>query len=348
MKRLLIILLLLPILASAQRSYVTYWSTKYLRNTEGDIVITSSGDIISYFTRFYGGASDFSGSEIYSKVSHDGGKTWYNNGISQANLSQNTMSVSTLYEGDSITLFFLVRNSPTDIRPYRKVSHDNGVTWSDPAPIFGAAGYWVMNNNRVIRTLAGRLIAPVARVSNINNFIAGTEAFTSSVWYSDDNGATWTESNRITVPTAGGAMEPGVVEISAGNILMYIRVRTGGRQYFSTSSNNGETWSSSYQSTLASPEAPAKIIKLADGRLLAAHINNTVNQTRRPLVLSVSSDGGTTWTVKYTLGDNNISWFVYPSVMEKDGYIYITYWEQITAKTVFSLAFEKIELSKIN
>jgi sialidase-1 len=352
MKNILTIALLLSTFqVCGQRSYIEYWTTKYTRNTEGDLIINPNGDIIAYYTRFYGGSSDDAGSEIYSKISVDSGHNWKPYQLTQANIGiLNTMSVSAMHEGDTVRLFFLVRNSLSDLRPYMKVSNDNGATWGSPVALFAEAGYWVMNNNRVIRTSSGRLIAPVARVSDVNNWNAGIEAFTSSTWYSDNDGSTWSESNRLSVAgMSKGAMEPGVVELSPSNLLMYIRVQSGGKQYFSISNDNGATWGTPYQSNLSSPEVPAKIIKLSDGRLLAAHCNNSANQHRRPMTLSISNDGGITWIVKKVLTYDNTRYYAYPSLMEKEGYVYISYWEQfLTPKIVFSQRFERIDISDLN
>lgn len=348
MKQIFIILIFLPIFASGQRSYIQYWSTKYTRNTEGDIVILPDGKILSYFTRFYGGSADNSGSEVYCKISLNGGLMWYNYNLAQANMgTQNTMSVSTMYESGTIWLFFCVKNSNTDLRVFYKKSTDQGITWTAPQQITTGGGYQFIANNRVQRLASGRLVVPVTYCMNVGN-VGTSERLRARLYYSDDNGANWSFTPDIDVPAfSRGWAEHGIVELSAGNLLMYGRVQTGFRQYFAVSTNNGTTWGTPYQSTLISPEAPAKIIKLSDGRLLAAHCNNAVNQTRRPLVLSASSDNGATWTQKYVLANNTVSWFTYPSVLEVEGTVYVSYWEQIMPKNVFSLAFQKIPISEL-
>lgn len=349
----IIFLLLITNVVMAQKSYVAYWSTKYPRNTEADIDIRSNGDIVCYYDRFYGGATDQSGSEVYSRISYDGGRSWYDNQLTQPNIgTQNTNSVSTLRVGDSLLIFFCVKNSNTDLHVYYKKSGNEGVTWTAPRKITpgsgNGSGYWILANNRAMLLASGRIMLPICWVSDAG-ILGISEGYKCRSIYSDDGGQTWTSSPDVALLSMSlGWAEPAIVEISPGVLHMYARVQSGGRQYRSISTDNGQTWSAATQSTLVSPEAPVKIIKLSDGRLLAAHINNSVNQIRRPLVLSVSLDNGITWTVKQTIGNNNISWFVYPSLTERAGFIYVTYWEQITAKTVFSMVFEKISLTNLN
>ena len=349
--RLILFFLLFSNIATAQiRSYVIHYTTRYPRASEADISALDNGDIIVYYSRFYGGYHDDVGSDIYSVISHDGGKNWVNNAWTQPNIAKvNTMSVSTLNESGTTWLFFLVRNSSTDLRPWLKKTTNNGSTWTTPAPLFPDQAYWTVNNNRIIRTSSGRLICPAARVAN-GDSLGVTQKLTSSVWYSDNNGSSWTESNRLSLPQYSlGMQEPGVVELSAGNLLMYARVQAGGRQWFANSTDNGTTWGAPYQSTLVSPMAPAKLIKLSDGRLLAAHCNNgNSNNHRRPMTLSVSADNGATWTVKYNLTSDPIRSYAYPSLLEKNGEIYMTYWEQQSALPVFSLVFARIPLTFLN
>jgi sialidase-1 len=139
------------------------------------------------------------------------------------------------------------------------------------------------------------------------------------------------------------------VELSAGNLLMYSRVQQGvtgsGVQWFSNSTDNGETWGTPYASTMISPMAPAKVIKLQDGRLLAAHCYSTT--VRAPLVLSTSNDNGATWSKVFTISDFPDRDITYPSILERDGYLYITHWEQLRVKPVYSLVFTKIALADL-
>lgn len=351
--KVLLFLLLLPMVVYSQRSYVQYWSTKYTRNTEGDIHIQPNGNIISIFTRFYGGATDISGSELFMNISIDGGKYWKPYNLAQSNIGkQNTMSVSTLFYQDSLLLFFDVKNSNSDLHIWYKKSGDNGQTWTSPRKVTpgsgNGSGYWILANNRAVKLSNGRICLPTSWANDVGN-VGTSEGLRCRTIYSDDGGITWSSSNDVQLITMSrGWAEPVVVEIGAGVLHMYGRVQSGGRQYRSISTDNGQTWGPATQSTLISPEAPVNIIKMSDGRLLAAHCNNQVNQIRRPLVLSTSVDNGATWVQSRVLGNNSISWFTYPSLLEKDGFIYTTYWEQITSKNVFSLVFHKVPLSDLN
>lgn len=352
MIRLLITLLLLSSSVSAQfKSFVTYYSAKFPRNSESDLVFLPSGSIICFYTRFYFGYLDNNNADIVMKISRDGGKNWSDYGVAMPNIGQQgTMVASCLYENDTIKLFFAIKNSNTDCKPYRTYSADSGRTWTAPVALTATPGYFTLNNDRVTRLSNGRLVAPVAFITDIGNY--GSVQLKSSVLYSDDNANSWAQSNQVTVipQLTAGMQEPGVVELSPGNLLMYARVQQGtagsGYQWLSMSTNNGTTWGTPYQSALISPLAPAKIIKLSDGRLLAAHCMSF--NGRAPLVLSISSNNGSTWTKVYDVATSPGRDFTYPSMVERSGYIYITHYEQLRAKPLYSIVFHKIPISELN
>ena len=66
--------------------------------------------------------------------------------------------------------------------------------------------------------------------------------FLSRVMYSDDDGQTWTASQTIldVKESRIGAQEPGVVELTDGRILMWMRTSTG-KIHACYSSDSGST-----------------------------------------------------------------------------------------------------------
>src|SRR6185436_14130981 len=128
------------------------------------------------------------------------------------------------------------------------------------------------------------------------------------VYLSDDAGKSWRRSRTVLDRDASGAptnfMEPGVVEVSANRLLMLIRTKLG-CQYFSQSTDGGETWSAPRPSQLLSPEAPASIARIPKTGDLLVVWNDHDNQPesyrvrqppiRTPLAVAISHDGGATW-----------------------------------------------------
>src|SRR5450759_4022258 len=94
-------------------------------------------------------------------------------------------------------------------------------------------GYFVLNNNRVIKLKNGRLVLAVAMHQS-----PGEEKFSNvgRLWsyFSDDNGKAWKASAEVANPGKIVTQEPGLVELKNGDILMFIRT-TAGVQYFSYS-----------------------------------------------------------------------------------------------------------------
>ena len=87
--------------------------------------------------------------------------------------------------------------------------------------------------------------------------------------------------------------EPSLCELADGRLLMIMRSIAGG-QFFSWSSDRGETWTKPVLSPLRGTCSPA-IVRRIPGTddVLAIWTNSYGGRT--PLVSAVSSDGGMTW-----------------------------------------------------
>ncbi|MHB0875374.1 MAG: sialidase family protein, partial [Anaerolineae bacterium] len=138
------------------------------RNSEGDVAILPDGRLLLAYTRFDHGSADADKAAIVGAYSSDRGRTWSEPQVLQVNdAGRNCMSASLLQlpEGD-LLLFFLRVNSDTDSQVWLRRSADTGQTWSAAEPVTDGAGYYVMNNARVVRLSSGRLVAPVARADD--------------------------------------------------------------------------------------------------------------------------------------------------------------------------------------
>ena len=178
------------------------------RNTEGDIVVLRDGSLFAAWSEFYGGNRDDSSARIVASRSSDGGRTWGERFVLQENIgTQNVMSVSLIRSrSDDILMFFGVKNSPEDLHFYTRRSTDDAKSWSAPVQMHDDPGYFVMNNDRVIQLKDGRLLAPMAFTERV---WTSSEAFRTVVYYSDDDGRSWTMSPTKLEAPKRGAMEPG-------------------------------------------------------------------------------------------------------------------------------------------
>ena len=295
-------------------------TAEHPRNSEGAFVTLRSGRIVFYYSQFAGGASDFSPCRIAEIFSDDQGRSWSEPRV-KFTPAPGTMEMSAsllrLASG-KLMLFTLIKHGTLDCRPYLRISADEGASWSEPRCIIQAPGYFVLNNDRVIQTSRGRLIAPLGFHRARQSVDDGTDSVdlrAIDLWYySDDEGATWTESATwwaIPVASESGLQEPGVVELADGTIFSWARTDQG-RQYECRSHDAGATWSAPQPTLLRSPASPASIKRLPNSGDLLAVWNDYSGQFpfplsaqnysgRSPLVAATSADGGRTWQTRKLL-----------------------------------------------
>ena len=307
------------------------------RNSEGAFMPLKDGRIMFAYSRYYGASSsDHAAADIAVRYSSDKGATWTDRDeiIVKNHGGMNVMSVSLLrLQSGEIALFYLLKNSTSDCRPVMRRSFDEGRTWGEPTTcITDEVAYYVLNNDRVIQLKDGRLLFAVSKHSFPDGKFDNAGAVLT--YSSDDNGATWRRGKSVLeVHGADGrryaAQEPGVVECSDGSLLLWIRTNAD-RQYFSRSTDRGETWSEPAPSPLVSPLAPASIKRLPTGDLLAVwndHESRPEMKTkgkawahgwRSPLAAALSSDDGQTWHGTKMVEDDPNGWFCYTAIQPLD------------------------------
>ncbi len=314
------------------------------RNSEGAFATLKSGRIVFYFSQFYSGASDFSHARIAEIHSDDRGRTWSQPQVFMDNgKAMNLMSLSMLrLASGKLALVYGIKQSTLDCHPYIRLSSDEGVTWSEAKPIVATPGYIVFNNDRLIQTHTGRLIAPVADHRLKSMIDDGFKTFNPCgflLWYySDDEGATWKEADTpwsLPVADANGLQEPGAVELADGSLYSWARTDLG-QQYAFHSRDNGKTWSPPEPTTLKSPLSPAGIKRLPHSSALLAIYNDHSGRfphppvtnpyrSRSPLVAAISTDNGQTWpTAKLLEGDLTAN-FAYTAIHFVDDAVLLGY-----------------------
>jgi len=251
----------------------------------------------------------------------------------------NLMSVSLLrLANDQIMMVYGRRYSNAKMCFYARFSSDEGKTWSGDTLVTTLPGYQAINNARVIQLKGGRLLAPAAicrgRTWKEDYF------FFDLVYFSDDNGRTWTTSGqKLSVPgCAYGADEPALIELLDGRVMMFIRTDTG-RIWRSFSSDQGRTWSAPEATELSSPSSPATIKRIPGNGDLLLIWNNTqpsrsnAGLPRSPLTAAVSSDEGRTWRHLQNLEDAPDGGYCYASVtFIADGRALLSYYERGSLK----------------
>jgi sialidase-1 len=289
-------------------------TAEHPRNSEGAFATLRSGRIIYCYSQFSGGTSDFSPCRIAEIHSDDEGRTWSEpRGLFTPEPNTLEMSATLLrLASGKLAFFSLIKHGTLDCRPYLRTSEDDGATWSAPRRLLSAPGYFVLNNDRVIQSVKGRLIMPLGFHRTRRPIDGGPDSIDPraiDLWYySDDEGATWTESPTwwaIPVASQTGLQEPGVVELADGTFFSWARTDQG-CQYGFRSVDGGVNWSAPQPTALRSPTSPASIKRLPNSSDLLAVFNDYSGQfpfvasaqtyrSRTPLVAARSTDGGVTW-----------------------------------------------------
>ncbi|MDE7185427.1 MAG: glycoside hydrolase, partial [Lachnospiraceae bacterium] len=227
----------------------------------------------------------------------------------------NIMSLSLLdLEDGDLGLFYLVRHTYTMMQMYMRRSNDGGETWGDRVLCTPQAGFFVVNNDRVVRLESGRILIPAACHRTGQEGENGTFLdYRSEVvfFYSDDDGRSWQAAEgKCCMPyvrnCTSGLQEPGVLELSPGILWGFARTDLG-RQYEMFSLDNGNTWTGAEPSRFTSPNSPMSIKRDGTGAVWAVwnpipEYNGRRKKTaiftggRTPYVIAVSRDNGQTFT----------------------------------------------------
>lgn len=323
---------------------------RHPRNTEGSAIRLLDGSLLLAATEFISQGSDFSSAHIVARRSVDGGRTWLPPRELQPNTGKmNVMSVTLrrMNNGD-LGMFYLEKNSHSDLDIVFRRSTDDGQRFGPPVLVTADAGYHVMNNDRVVRLSSGRWLAPAASTPDVG----ADNHFTSRCYISDDDGKTWRKGREAVDAPRRGAMEPGVIELRDGRVMMYLRTQLGliGKAY---SRDGGETWTAMESLGLVAPEAPATCGRIpATGDLLmiwnGGHDQPQPKMARTPLVAAISQDEGATWKTVATIEPDPKRTYAYTSLLFMQGNALLSYWDKpSTAPARFSTRFRSLPVREL-
>lgn len=318
------------------------------RYSEGSVAVLRDGRLLYATTEFDASSSDFARARILAVESADEGRTWGPRRVLQENVGKmNVMSASLFrllpnatFDGP-IGLLYLQKDSHTVLNAFLRVSEDEGATFGPPARATTAPGYHVVNNDRVTVLSSGRLVVPAASTADVAG--DGGGRFEASCFLSDDRGATWRRS-RTTVPyPKRGAMEPEVIEMDGGRLLMHFRTQLG-HIAVCESEDGGETWGEARSWEVTAPEAPSTLRRIPSTGDLLLVWNDSVKPgaghggPRTPLSAAVSRDGGLTWSRPIAVEGSADATYAYTSLTFHRGRALLTYyvgpasWERLSSR----------------
>lgn len=298
------------------------------RNSEGAFYTLDSGKIIFFYSRYNVEESrDDSSADIAFIESVDGGSTWSDSKILFKNKDENAinlMSVSTMkMNNGDLGVFYINRKKANDARLYLRRSSNGGKSFGEPILCIPPQGYYVTNNDRVVRLSSGRIIIATAfhrngyDTSNKNRGVKFDSRGTVIFFASDDDGYTWHELNtKVVMPHSrsfSGLQEPGLVQLKNGVLWAYARTDMC-YQYEMWSLDDGESWTDAQPSRFTSPCSPLSVKRNPHNSNLIAVWNpiplydkkTMIYSDRTPLVVATSKDDGNAWSdYKYIEDDPN-------------------------------------------
>ena len=208
--------------------------------------------------------------------------------------------------------------------------------WSRIRPVRCAAlcstpGCYYVHNGRILQLSTGRILIPANWVPSS---CYGKDIETSDLsgaFYSDDNGATWQESNWIAAETPGDHLAESIaVELKDGTVKCFMR-STSGYMRQAISKDGGVTWEKEYATQLRMPCSPFAVEKDPyTGNYYAAWINSfpapVYQYPRCPLALAVSTDETETWQILQELENDPACSYGYPVIEFSPDRIFLLYY----------------------
>ena len=268
---------------------------------------------------------------MQSSYSTDGGRTWSAQTAASGAGSINAAFLRDARTGDLLLLYNANRSEiQDDTRIAYRRSADNGRSWGAPIELDTGFPIDVMVHSGIVLS-NGEWLVPFHydRSGQPNPFSVQNADFVASVVTSDDRGKTWSRFGAVDIPNLWNypngfswAVEPGVAE-KRGELVMILRTRTG-YLYRSSSRDLGRSWSRAEPLMFSNPDSKHTVIALRSGNLVLLWNNTQTNQTRYPLMASLSRDGGRTWPATITVNDENVQ-MDYPAAIENDGRIRAVY-----------------------
>ena len=340
----------------------------HARQGEGDFIRLKNGAIMYAYSEFSSGGGDFDKSVITAIYSYDDGETFTDKRVlfdlEEGETQNLCVSFLRLKNGD-IAIFYGVRGKRQDVM--MRVSSDEGLTFSKPTPIINKEGYYVYENGRVLRSKSGRILLPLNKHEEKENGGIGPGHFT--LFYSDDDGKTWIDSNNYISHPDGeiwqGLQETGLTQFDDGTIFAFSRTNCM-TQYECFSYDDGLTFTTPRASIIfSSPLSPMTIKRVEDKFSVAVYnpvpsyagrdfIQPCHESGRTPYMITVVDGDGsnffeTCYHRNFLLEDDLENGYAYASVFTGEDYLLVAYYHSDGYKkgVLKSLKIKKIAFSEL-
>lgn len=353
-----------PVFVSGTEGYKTFRIPAFIRLPNNHLLAFCEGRV--------DGPADFGKIDIVMKRSQDDGKTWsalqvvVNDGQPQLSNPAPVLDLTDpAFPGGRLFLFYNPGNSrEADVLRGKGVKHclyktsaDGGATWASAVditlevhrpkqpvidPAFNFEEDWRYYANTPGHAMQfkegpykGRIF--VAANHTVGNPLPGSGNNFAHGYYTDDHGKTFKLGNSISVP---GSNESTAAELPDGKLMMNSRNQRGNikARIVSVSSDGGTTWDTSYLDTrLPDPVCEGSLLSLDKGMLAFSNAADTT--ARNNLTVSISKNGGRTWTKRIQ---------IYKGNGRKPGYAYAAYSDMVQlGRRKIGLLYEKDQYSSI-
>lgn len=266
----------------------------------------------------FGGVDDESPSHIRYLLSEDDGETWSGpRMLVEQGKHQNVFGPALLRMRDGrFGLTYGAFDHWESQHMYFCHADDPLGAWSDPVRITDRPGVHGNAGQRLLQLPSGRLIQPGGWApSETPERGIAHEGF---VWWSDDAGATWQGTQPTIKLAKRGVMEPVIVELRDGRLMMFMRNQLG-TIHRTFSADEGETWSTPEPTTLETPESCCFLTRIdATGDLLVVWNHSPYDPehvqfgVRCPLSIAISRDEGETWSAPVNLETDDTYTYAMP------------------------------------
>ena len=296
------------------------------RNSEGAFIRADDGSILFAYSRYSGESwQDHQPSDIALVRSFDQGETWSDPVIiatAKELDADNVMSVSAIYQKDGkIGFYFLAKRTRDQLHSVlcRAVTADGIHFQTECCGFYASKGYYIFNNDRLVRLSDGRLVYPAA--CNLYDKHYGV-----TIFISEDDGKNFVRQDillDLPFPNQRGLEEPGILEHKDGSIRLWMRTDMG-YQYESYSYDGLKSFTPPTPSAFTSPRSPMEIEYGPEDSLYAIYnpipnyngrvVSPASYGGRTPLVIRKSNDDGKTWGDCYVIEDDEDRGFCYPTM----------------------------------
>ena len=294
-------------------------SEKNPRNSEGSFYRFEDGQLIFIYSRYRGDSfHDNAACDLYKMESYDDGES-FSEPVRVFSCEEcgasNIMSVSLIkLKNGNVGMFFVRKNGDRNSTVMLSESQ-NGNEWTAPERILNDDGYFVFNNDRIIRLKDGRLVFAVARhtVEEISTKNGKETVFGPGVVYiygSDDDKNFYRLSQGYSLNNCpSGLQEPLVIELNNGTVYCYVRTENGCQYRMRAKDKSLTRWTNPVKTIFKGPCAPISMKYIRDNLLFAVWCvyppredndeflkNWEINFLRSRLVCAYSSDDGKTFS----------------------------------------------------